>query len=242
MSFARPELLHLLILVPIVGLALIMQIRMRGRAMRRFADPGLIERLAGRPSGGTVFTKALFFLLGLCCMLVALAGPRFGSHYEEVSRKGVDIMVAVDTSASMLVEDVSPNRLERAKREVYDLLHVIRGDRIGLVAFSGAAYVQCPLTLDYAAIEMFLGQLAEDLVPVPGTDLGAAIETALSGFEAESNTDRVIILITDGEDNEGRGLSVAQKAAELGVKIFVFGIGETSGEPVPSTHGRVPQG
>ncbi|HOO47284.1 MAG TPA: VWA domain-containing protein, partial [Deltaproteobacteria bacterium] len=123
------------------------------------------------------------------------------------------------------------------KREVYDLLHVIRGDRIGLVAFSGAAYVQCPLTLDYAAIEMFLGQLAEDLVPVPGTDLGAAIETALSGFEAESNTDRVIILITDGEDNEGRGLSAAEKAAEQGVKIFVFGIGETSGEPVPSTNG-----
>jgi len=237
MSFARPELLHLLHARAHVGLALIIQVRMRDSAMRRFVSPEMIERLAGRASGGAVFTKALFLLLGACCMLVALAGPRFGSHYEEVSRKGVDIMVAVDTSASMLVEDVSPNRLERAKREVYDLLRVISGDRIGLVAFSGAAYIQCPLTLDYAAIEMFVGQLAQDIVPVAGTDIGAAIETALSGFDAGSRTDKVIILITDGEDNEGRGLSAARKASEQGVKIFVFGIGEASGEPVPLSNG-----
>jgi Ca-activated chloride channel family protein len=171
-------------------------------------------------------------------MIFALAGPRWGSHYQEVSQKGVDIMIVVDVSRSMWVEDISPNRLERARREILDLLRVVQGDRVGLVAFSGAAFVQCPLTLDYAALQMFLGALQPDLIPVPGTDLGAAIETATSAFDFESETDRVILLITDGEDNEKKGFEAAQKAADKGVKIFVFGMGETSGGPIPAGNGK----
>ncbi|HDH98529.1 MAG TPA: VWA domain-containing protein [Deltaproteobacteria bacterium] len=171
-------------------------------------------------------------------MVFALAGPRWGSHFQEVSQKGVDIMIAVDVSPSMLVEDIKPNRLERARREIMDFLKVVQGDRVGLVAFSGAAFIQCPLTLDYAALEMFLNALQPDLIPVPGTDLGAAIKIALSSFDFKAETDKVILLITDGEDNEDRGLEAAREAEENGIKIFVFGMGETSGGPIPAGGGK----
>jgi Ca-activated chloride channel family protein len=148
-------------------------------------------------------------------------------------------MIAVDVSPSMLVEDIKPNRLERARREIIDFLKVVQGDRVGLIAFSGAAFIQCPLTLDYAAIEMFLNALQPDLIPVPGTDLGEAIKIALSSFDFKAETDKVILLITDGEDNEGQGFRAAREAKEKGIKIFVFGMGETSGAPVPAGEGKV---
>ena len=183
----------------------------------------------------TLFTISLLFFLD---SFFALAGPRWGSHYQEVSQKGVDIMILVDVSPSMLVEDVDPSRLERARREIMDFLRVVQGDRVGLVAFSGAAFIQCPLTLDYSALEMFLTMLEPDLLPVPGTDIGAAIETAISSFDFKSETDKVILLITDGEDNEKKGLEAARKAAAKGIKIFVFGMGETSGGPIPAGDGK----
>jgi Ca-activated chloride channel family protein len=202
--------------------------------MERIADPHLLARLTGRVQKGSSFLKGALLLSALFLMLVALAGPRWGSRYEEVSRKGVDIMIAVDVSRSMLAEDIKPSRLERARREVLDFLRVIEGDRAGLVAFAGAAFVQCPLTLDYGALIMFLGALGTDLIPVPGTDLGASLESALSSFDFKSETDKVILLITDGEDNEKRGLEAARKAARKGVKIFVFGMGEAAGGPIPA--------
>jgi Ca-activated chloride channel family protein len=138
----------------------------------------------------------------------------------------------------MLVEDIRPNRLERAKQEILDLLQTLQGDRVGLVAFSGAAFIQCPLTEDYDALEMFLGALRPDLFPIPGTDLGEAFETALSSFDFESETDKIILLITDGEDNEKKGLETARTAAQKGVKIFILGIGETLGGPIPAANGK----
>jgi len=206
--------------------------------MEQFADPELLTRLAGEERNRIRFFKGLFLLTALGLMFVALAGPRWGSHFQEVHQKGVDIMILVDVSPSMLVEDVKPNRLERARREILDFLRVVQGDRVGMVALSGAAFVQCPLTLDYGALEMFLGALEPDLVPVPGTDLGAAIETGISSFDFKSETDKVIVLITDGEDNENRGLEWARKAAAQGIKIFVFGIGEASGGPIPAQDGK----
>jgi len=206
--------------------------------MELFADSVLLIRLAGKDQKRRPFLKGLFLITALGLMLFALAGPRWGSHYQEVSQKGVDIMMLVDVSPSMLVEDLEPNRLERARREIVDFLKVVQGDRVGMVAFSGAAFVQCPLTLDYGALQMFLGQLQPDLVPVPGTDLGAAIEAGVSAFDFKSETDKVILLITDGEDNEKRGLESAEKASAKDVKIFVFGIGEPSGGPIPASDGK----
>jgi len=201
--------------------------------MEQFADTELLERLTGKEHKEKRFLKGIFLVSALGFMIVALAGPRWGSHYQEVTQKGVDIMVAVDVSPSMMVEDIKPNRLERARREILDFIRVVQGDRIGLTAFSGAAFVQCPLTLDYGALNMFMNILSPDLIPVPGTDLGSAIVSSLSSFDFKSETDKVILLITDGEDNEKRGLEAAREAAEKGVKIFVFGIGDSAGGPIP---------
>jgi len=231
-------ILNLLWLLPLAAVALIFQSRKRKRALAMFADAKLLDRLTAAESPGRKFIKALLLLSALGLLLFALAGPRWGSHYEEVSQKGVDIMILVDVSPSMLVEDIAPNRLERARREILDFLKVVQGDRVGLVAFAGAAFVQCPLTLDYAALEMFLNAIQPDLIPVPGTDLGAAIEMGLSAFDEAANTDKVILLITDGEDNEKRGLEAARQAAAKGTKIFVFGMGDAGGGPIPETGGQ----
>ncbi|MDY6970786.1 MAG: VWA domain-containing protein [Thermodesulfobacteriota bacterium] len=238
MTFVRLWVLYLLWILPLIALGLAVHGRQKRKAVERFADHALLTRLTGKEQRGRRFLKGLFLLIGVGMMLFALAGPRWGSHYQEVSQKGVDIIIAVDVSPSMLVEDIEPNRLERARREILDFLRVVRGDRVGLVAFSGTAFVQCPLTLDYGALQMFLSALQPDLIPVPGTDLGGAIETGLSAFDFKSETDKVIILITDGEDNEDRGLAAAEKAASRGARIFVFGIGDPSGGPVPAADGK----
>jgi Ca-activated chloride channel family protein len=234
MTLAHYWILHFLWLLPLAALALAASGRRHEKALRRFAAPDLLVRLTGIVPRGRRFVKGLLILAALGLMLLALAGPRWGSHYQEVSQKGVDVVILVDVSPSMLVEDIDPNRLERARREILDFLQVVAGDRVALVAFSGAAFVQCPLTVDYAAVRMFLKELRPDLIPpVPGTDLGAALETGLSAFDDQAETDRVIILITDGEDNENRGLEAARLAAARGVKVFAFGIGDPSGGPVP---------
>lgn len=238
MTFTRLWILNFLWLLPITGLLLIFYARKKQKSIEIVADLELLPRLTGEVLKGRMFIKGLFLFFGLGLMIFALAGPRWGSLYQEVSRKGVDIMILVDVSPSMKVQDVEPDRLERARREILDFLRVVEGDRVGLVAFSGAAFIQCPLTLDYVALQMFLDSLEPDLVPVPGTDLGAAIETGVSSFDFNSETDKVILIITDGEDNEDRGIHAAEKAAEKGVKIFVFGIGDTSGGPIPVSEGK----
>ncbi|MFH2047217.1 MAG: VWA domain-containing protein [Pseudomonadota bacterium] len=237
MTFARLWILHFLWLLPAIGILIIFGFRQKKKALDLIADPDLLVRVAGKMHKGRIFAKAVLLLCALGLMIFALAGPRWGSHYQDVSQKGVDIMILVDVSPSMLVEDIKPNRVERARREVLDLLNIVQGDRIGLVAFSGLAFVQCPLTLDYGALQMFLGELKPDLIPLAGTDLGTAIETGLSAFDFKVETDKVIILITDGEDNEGRCIEAAEKAKEKEVKIFVFGMGDTSGGPIPAIDG-----
>ncbi len=234
MTFANEWILHFLWAMPLFAFVLMVQHRRRQRAMDRFAEQTLLKRLTPEDHKGKRLLKALLLLFALGTLIFALAGPRWGSQYQEVSRKGVDIMVLVDVSRSMMVEDVKPNRLERATREIIDFLKVVEGDRVGLTAFAGAAFVQCPLTLDYAALEMFLNVLQPGIIPVPGTDLGTAIETGLSAFDAKTETDKVMLLITDGEDNENRGLEAARKAADQGAKIFIFGIGDPSGGPIPA--------
>ncbi len=237
MSFANIYLLNLLWLLPLVIVAVIIKQRRKRQMLERFADEHLQERLMGQELRGLSFLKSALLIIAIALLIVAAAGPRWGSHFEEVSRMGTDIMLVVDVSPSMLVEDIKPNRLEQARRELTDFIRNIRGDRIGLVAFSGAAFLQCPLTLDYAAYEMFLAELNPALIPLAGTDIGAAIDTAIEGFDKESSAEPVIILITDGEDNEGRGLEAARKAAEAGVRIFIFGIGDPTGGPVPAEGG-----
>ncbi|HLA28486.1 MAG TPA: VWA domain-containing protein [Syntrophales bacterium] len=238
MNFAHPWMLHFIWLLPLVMVGMVLSARRRERVLASLADPDLLAFLVARERPGVRFFRAALTLLALFLLIIALAGPQWGSHYQEVQQKGVDIMLTVDVSPSMLVTDVQPSRLELAKRKVQDFLRVVSGDRVGLVAFSGAAFVQCPLTLDYEALVMFLTQLEPGLIPVPGTDLGAAINKTLAAFDNKSETDKVILLITDGEDNEGKGRNAAAKARDLGVKIYIFGIGDTAGGPIPEPEGK----
>ncbi len=235
MNFSHPWILHFLWLLPLAALAFIVQIREKQKDLTRFADTVLLERLTGTIQKRHVAVSALLSLLAFALLLLALAGPRWGSHYQEVQQKGVDIMIVVDVSTSMQVADVKPDRLKRAQREIQDFLKNVRGDRVGLVVFSGAAFVQCPLTLDYGAVRMFLNALEPGIIPVTGTDMGEAVRTAISAFDMDMQTDRVVLLITDGEDNEQQGVAAAREAASKGIKIFVFGIGDPSGGPIPAS-------
>ncbi len=238
MNLSHPWMLHFLWILPLIVLAFVAAERKIRQSLEKFADPELLHRLTGKRDGGLRAIRPILSIAALACMLIALSGPRWGSHYQEVVQKGVDIMLLVDVSPSMLVQDVKPDRLERARREISDFIRVVQGDRVGLVAFAGAAFVQCPLTLDYGALNLFLNALSPDLIPVPGTDLGAAIRVGISSFDPKAETDKVILLITDGEDNEERGVQAAREAAAKGIRIFVFGMGDPSGGPIPQQEGK----
>lgn len=166
-------------------------------------------------------------------LVFCLARPQFGTHMEMLKREGQDVMIVVDCSASMLAEDMKPNRIERAKQEVRGLLARMQGDRIGLVAFAGSAFVQCPLTLDYSAAQMFVDVLDVDLIPNPGTNIAEAISVATAAFVIKERKNKVMIVITDGEDF-GEGIDAAINEAKIaGVNIYTIGIGRPEGEPIP---------
>jgi Ca-activated chloride channel family protein len=228
---------YLLFILPVIIFLILFEYRKKRAGLKLFADPDLLPVLTMPIKRGIIFLKGLFLVIAVFFIILACAGPRWGFHLQEVQRRGVDIVFLLDVSASMQAEDVKPDRLERAKREITDFLKIAAGDRIGLVLFAGDAFVQCPLTLDYDAIAMFLGSVGVDTLPVQGTDMGQGIKTALNAFDFKSAIDKVIVMITDGEDNEGLGLQQADKAMDKDVKIFVYGIGEPSGAPIPDETG-----
>lgn len=237
----KPESLWLLWLVPATLAFFIYAFRTRSRLLRKFASAEMVSRLtAGLSRPRSVF-KAALILIALLAGIVALTEIKYGFTWEEVKREGVDIVVALDVSDSMLVEDAEAggklSRLERAKREISDLLALLEGDRIGLVAFAGTAFTECPLTLDYGAAEIFLDAIDTDLIPVKGTNLAEAIRESVGAFEGGSHPSKAIILITDGEDHSGRALEAAQEAKLAGVRIFTIGIGRDEGAPIPSEGG-----
>ncbi|OGC12450.1 hypothetical protein A3K48_06915 [candidate division WOR-1 bacterium RIFOXYA12_FULL_52_29] len=184
--------------------------------------------------------KKLLFFAGMFFLVIALAQPQWGERGELLSVPGIDIIFAVDVSKSMLAGDLKPNRLENAKQALRLLAMQMEGNRLGLVAFAGSSFVECPLTGDVGAVQLFLGSLSTSLIPVPGTDLGGAIESAAKAFD-RAPTSKAIILITDGEDLSGGGRAAAEVAAGAGIKIFPVGIGTAVGETVPEVdeNGRV---
>lgn len=237
----RPEMLWLLWLVPLLALFLWWAARARRAALQRFASPEVLDRLLPSSSPARARLKAFLLLLAVGCLMVSLAGFKMGFEWEEIRRRGVDIVVALDVSDSMLVRDTESggtlSRLERAKREIQDLLRLMQGDRVGLVAFAGTAFLECPLTLDYGAAEIFLESLAPDLIPVKGTALGEAIRTAVEAFDEGSSSSKAILLITDGEDHLGEAVEAAEAAAAQGIRVFTIGIGRDEGSPIPQPGG-----
>jgi Ca-activated chloride channel family protein len=240
-KLGRPELLWLLWLVPVTLAFYVYVFRTKARLLGRFASLEMAGRLASGVSRQRQILKAALVLVGLSGLLLALAEVKYGFTWEEVERHGVDIVVTLDVSDSMLVEDAGTggklSRLLRAKREITDLLRLMEGDRIGLVAFAGTAFIECPLTLDYTAAEIFLDDIDTDLIPIKGTAIGAALRTSIEAFEGGSHESRAVILITDGEDHSGEALKAAEEAKAKGVRVFTIGIGRDEGAPIPSPDG-----
>lgn len=237
MQFKDPFFLNLLWLLPPLILFLIWALRKRKELTLLFCS----QRLAPGLVGGNVYYKhiykAIFSVLAVLFMIAALAQPRWGYEWEELHQQGVDIIIALDVSNSMLAEDIKPNRLARARHKIADLLKMLDGDRIGLVAFAGTAFVQCPLTLDYSAARLFLDAMDTNLLSAQGTALADAIRTSAQAFRSKEKKSKAIILITDGEDHEGNPLEAAKQASRQGVKIYTIGIGKETGAPIPDLSG-----
>lgn len=233
MRFAHPELLWLLTALLPLALFLFLRARAARRALVIALGTAMATRLtAGRWAPARVLRPALL-LAAVALLIVGVARPQRGTHYVTAKRMGRDVVIALDVSASMLAEDLRPNRLQRAKHEISAILDRLKGDRVGLVAFSGSGFVQCPLTLDHSAARLFLEFMNPELVPDPGTSLAEALRVSVRAFDTESEGFRALILITDGEDLVGGVEEAARAARAAEVRVFAVGIGSEAGEPIP---------
>ena len=233
MQFATPEAFYWMLLLPALVFFLVWSGRRRGRAAERLAEPTLIERLSLGVSRARDRWKASLSLVGVFLLVLAIARPQWGQGTDEVVARGVDVFLVLDTSFSMDATDVAPSRMERARYIASALIERLQGNRIGLIVFSGSAFVQCPLTLDYGAAKIFLDTVGTGVVPEPGTDILQALEAASRGFVARDSKFKVVVLLTDGEETEGSVLGVAKKAREEGIVIHTVGVGTPGGEPIP---------
>lgn len=198
--------------------------------MRRFAEDSLLDEIASGVNFKRQILKFTVIIIAFTFSILALMRPQWGFQWQEVKRRGLDILVAIDASKSMLAIDVRPNRLERAKLAVRDLIKKLKGDRVGLIAFSGAAFLQCPLTIDYDGFLLALNDLNVNTIPRGGTSIASAIKVAMESYEGGEKKYKALIIITDGEDHEGDAVGLAEKAKKQGVKIFCIGIGTSEGE------------
>lgn len=238
MRFFQPLYLLGLILIPVLGMFYWIAISRKKKVLSKFGEIPLIMRAASGISFSRQAGKAIMLLVAVLFLGIAAARPQLGTHMEMVKRQGIDIVIAIDVSPSMEALDVLPgpiSRLEKAKQQIRTLIspQFLEGDRIGLVAFSGEAVVQCPLTMDYRAARMFLDVMDPDIIPVPGTAIGNAIKVATTAFEKKERKHKVLLLLTDGEDHDSNPVDMAEEARKTGVKIYTVGIGNPDGEPIP---------
>lgn len=233
LRFAHPDSLYLLLALPVLLALYIAAGSLAARARQRFSSDELFRRMAEEHSGRKRTVKAFLVLLAYASLVIGLADPQVGVRMEEVKQEGLDLFIAVDVSKSMLAEDIKPNRLEKAKYEVRRLIDRLAGDRIGVIVFSGEAYTQFPLTIDYGAANLLLDVVNVESVPNPGTAIGSAVAQAMRSFDFEQSTSKVLIIMTDGENNAGDALEQAKIAAEKGVRIYTVGFGSRQGAPIP---------
>jgi len=203
------------------------------KALALFAHSDVLSRLLVWVSFPRQYFKAVLLCAAALFVILSLIEPKWGYKWREVKRKGVDIIIALDVSRSMLAQDIKPSRLERAKIEIGDFLNHVQGDRIGLLVFAGTAFMQCPLTLDYGAFKLFLDQVDTTVISRGGTNIGKAIDRAQESFLEGENKYKIIIFITDGEDLEGKAIETAEQAKRNGIKIFTVGLGSNEGVPIP---------
>lgn len=233
MRFAEPINFAILLLILLLGVFVFFALARKKRLMQRFGDLPLLMKNAPYISFARQRTKSLLILIALMLVAVALARLQFGTHLELLKREGIDIVIALDVSNSMMARDMLPNRLGKAKQEIRGVIERLKGDRIGLVVFAGEAFIQCPLTLDYAAAGFLLASVDNSSVSVQGTSLTAAIEMSSRAFAQQEKKHKVLLLLTDGEDHEGGAEEKAEEARQQGIKIYTVGIGNPDGEPIP---------
>ena len=231
--FGNSEFLYGLIIIPVLIVIFLIVMYWRKRALRKFGDTGLISHLMPYVSSFRPVLKFILLILALTSVVFALADPQFGSKLEKVKREGVEIIIALDVSNSMLAEDIEPDRLERAKRAISKMVDQLNNDKIGLIVFAGDAYVQVPLTTDYSAVKMYLTSINTEIVPRQGTAIGSAIDLAIGSFDEQSELDKALVIITDGENHQGDAVEAAEKANEKGITIHTIGMGNPSGSPIP---------
>ncbi len=235
MTFAKPTFLFFLALIPaFIAFFLWAEARRKG-ALAKLGDRHLIERLSAHVNWHGRRWQIILWLIAFAFLVIALARPQWGAEMREVEQEGLQVMVALDVSESMLAEDIKPTRLDRAKLEISDLMDKLNGDEIGLVLFSGASFIQFPLTTDYGTARNYLDSAGPHSISRPGTAIGDAIRTAQAGFDPNLESQKVLILMTDGEDHETDPLGAAQAAAEEGIIIYTIGFGTAEGTPVPET-------
>jgi Ca-activated chloride channel family protein len=234
MKFANPEFLWGILAVPFLAMLFVAAWRRRAQMTQRFASMAMLARIATTVNPWLRVIKLTFVLSALVFLFLALARPQWGRKVEWVERKGLDILLVQDISLSMLAQDIQPSRLVRSKHEISGFLENLKGDRVGLVAFSGEARILCPLTLDYGAARIFLNELEPGYL-MPGTDIAGAIAKGLQAFQGAKSAAQyqVMILLTDGEEHDPKALVEAQKATERGITIYTIGIGSRDGVPIP---------
>ena len=231
--FAQYKYLLLLLLVPVILIAHAVKLRLRRRRVERFGDAALVEELMPSYSRAKGWLGTVLFALGFFFFVIGLARPQIGAKLSEHETKGAEIMICLDVSNSMLAEDYSPNRLERAKLAISRIVDRLQDDRIGLIVFAGSSFVQLPITTDYVSAKMFLNSIDTGSVPVQGTAIGDAVLTAARSFSAQSEKSRAIIVITDGENHEDDPVDACRQVAEMGIKVYTIGVGSLRGQPIP---------
>jgi Ca-activated chloride channel family protein len=230
--FEHPMYLNLMLALPLLVLLYWVYLRWKKNVAKKLGDSSVVNRLLIDVSPFRMHLKFIFLMLSLASLLIALANPQIGSRLEKVQRKGIDLMIAIDVSNSMLAQDIKPSRIERARQSVSRLIDDMENDRIGLIVFAGKAYTQLPITTDYNAAKMMLSTVKPDLIPVQGTAIGQAIEMAMASFKEEEGG-KAIIIITDGENHEDDAVEKAADAASKGIRIYTIGMGLADGAPIP---------
>ena len=231
--FAQYKYLLLLLLVPVILIAHGVKMRMRRKRIERFGDAALVEELMPSWSVAKGWLRTVLYSLAFFLFVIGLARPQIGAKLSEHEAKGAEIMICLDVSNSMLAEDYSPNRLERAKLAISRIVDRLQEDRIGLIVFAGSSFVQLPITTDYVSAKMFLNSIDTGSVPVQGTAIGDAVLTAARSFSEQSEKSRAIIVITDGENHEDDPVDAVRQVAEMGIKVYTIGVGSLRGQPIP---------
>ena len=231
--FGNSEFLWVLLIIPVLALIFIWSRIARKRALKRFGHQQTLRVLMPFASKSRPVFKFILLMLALAFFIVGAARPQFGSKLKKVQREGVELMIALDVSNSMMAEDIQPNRLERSKRAISRLIDRLEDDKIGLIVFAGEAYMQLPITSDYNSAKLFLNSVNTQIVPTQGTAIGAAINMSSRSFTPEGEANKAIIVITDGENHEDDAVSAAEQAAENGMVVHTIGMGLPEGSPIP---------